>query len=97
VENLSIESYVATLNMEQSGALSATQAKTCSGDTANGGEPALIARARIRATRLGCVGRGRGPVIEENPDEWSRYSAGDEKRPSSYRTGDETHQGSGER
>jgi len=38
VENLSIESYVATLNMEQSGALSATQAKTVLGRYSRTGE-----------------------------------------------------------
>jgi len=38
VENLSIESYVATLNMEQSGALSATQAKTVLGEILANGE-----------------------------------------------------------
>ena len=81
VENLSIESYVATLNMEQSGALSATQAKTVLGEIlANGGEPALIAQSKgFERLASGALGEVVAQLIEENPDEWSRYSAGDEK------------------
>jgi len=57
VENLSIESYVATLNMEQSGALSATQAKTVLGRYSRTGRAGVDRPEQgIRATRLGCVG-----------------------------------------
>jgi len=69
VENLSIESYVATLNMEQSGALSATQAKTVLGEIlANGGEPALIAQSKgFERLASGALGEVVAQLIEENP------------------------------
>jgi len=82
VENLSIESYVATLNMEQSGALSRDPRQDgCSGRLlANGGEPALIAQSKgFERLASGALGEVVAQLIEENPDEWSRYSAGDEK------------------
>jgi aspartyl-tRNA(Asn)/glutamyl-tRNA(Gln) amidotransferase subunit B len=81
VDNLSIESYVATLKMEQSGELSATQAKTVLGEIlAGGGEPASIARSKgFERLASGALGEVVAQLIEENPDEWSRYRDGDEK------------------
>jgi len=80
-DNLSVESYVATLLMEQSGDLSATQAKAVLVEIlANGGEPVSIARnkgfERLASDALSEV---VATLIEENPDEWSRYRDGDEK------------------
>jgi aspartyl-tRNA(Asn)/glutamyl-tRNA(Gln) amidotransferase subunit B len=81
VKNLSAESYVATLRMEQSGELSATQAKTVLGEIlAHGGEPASIAQSKgFERLDSGALGALVAQLIDENPDEWSRYRAGDEK------------------
>jgi Asp-tRNA(Asn)/Glu-tRNA(Gln) amidotransferase B subunit len=63
LHNLTLESFSATVRMEQSGELSSTQAKTVLGELlASGGDPKAIAT-----------------LIEENPDEWARYREGDEK------------------
>ena len=80
-ENLSVESYVATLRMEQSGDLSATQAKAVLAEIlANGGEPASIAREKgFERLATGALGVVVAQLVEENPDEWSRYRDGDEK------------------
>jgi aspartyl-tRNA(Asn)/glutamyl-tRNA(Gln) amidotransferase subunit B len=81
VDNLSVESYVATLRMEQSGDLSATQAKTVLVEIlANGGEPVSIAQSKgFERLASGALGEVVVKLIEENPDEWSRYRDGDEK------------------
>jgi aspartyl-tRNA(Asn)/glutamyl-tRNA(Gln) amidotransferase subunit B len=81
VDNLSVESYVATLRMEQSGDLSATQAKTVLVEIlANGGEPVSIAQSKgFERLASGALGEVVAKLIEENPDEWSRYRDGDEK------------------
>jgi aspartyl-tRNA(Asn)/glutamyl-tRNA(Gln) amidotransferase subunit B len=81
VDNLSVESYVATLRMEQSGDLSATQAKTVLVEMlANGGEPVSIAQSKgFERLASGALGEVVATLIEENPDEWSRYRDGDEK------------------
>jgi len=81
LSNLSVESYVATLLMEQSGALSATQAKTVLAEIlAHGGEPASIAKNKgFERLASGALGELVDQLIEEDPDEWSRYKAGDEK------------------
>jgi aspartyl-tRNA(Asn)/glutamyl-tRNA(Gln) amidotransferase subunit B len=81
VDNLSVESYVATLRMEQSGELSATQAKSVLDEILeHGGEPASIAREkgfeRLDSSELGGV---VATLIEEHPQEWSRFREGDEK------------------
>jgi aspartyl-tRNA(Asn)/glutamyl-tRNA(Gln) amidotransferase subunit B len=80
-DNLSVESYVATLRMEQSGDLSATQAKTVLVEIlANGGEPVSIAQSKgFERLASGALGEVVATLIEENPDEWSRYRDGDEK------------------
>jgi len=79
--NLSVESYVATLLMEQSGELSATQAKTVLGEIlAHGGDPVSIAKSKgFERLASGALGEVVDELIEENPDEWSRYRSGDEK------------------
>jgi aspartyl-tRNA(Asn)/glutamyl-tRNA(Gln) amidotransferase subunit B len=81
VANLSPDAYVTTLRMEQSGDLSATQAKTVLAELlAHGGEPTSIAQSkgfeRLASDELGAI---VATLIEENPDEWSRFAAGDQK------------------
>jgi aspartyl-tRNA(Asn)/glutamyl-tRNA(Gln) amidotransferase subunit B len=81
VERLSTEAFVATLALEQSGALSATQAKTVlSVLLEEGGDPTAIAKARgfeqLSADSLGETVAG---LIEAHPDEWGRYRDGDDK------------------
>jgi aspartyl-tRNA(Asn)/glutamyl-tRNA(Gln) amidotransferase subunit B len=81
VGNLSVESYVATLRMEQSGDLSSTQAKSVLTEIlANGGEPVSIARDKgYERLDAGALGDVITRLIDEHPDEWSRYRDGDEK------------------
>jgi aspartyl-tRNA(Asn)/glutamyl-tRNA(Gln) amidotransferase subunit B len=79
--NLSVESFVTTLMMEQRGDLSATQAKTVLTEIlAHGGEPASIAAAKgFERLASGALDDIVAQLIEEHPEEWSRYRAGDEK------------------
>jgi aspartyl-tRNA(Asn)/glutamyl-tRNA(Gln) amidotransferase subunit B len=79
--NLSVESYVATLLMERAGDLSATQAKTVLAEIlARGGEPASIAQDKgFERLASGALSEVVAQLIDEHPDEWSRYRAGDEK------------------
>jgi aspartyl-tRNA(Asn)/glutamyl-tRNA(Gln) amidotransferase subunit B len=81
VANLSVASYVATLKMEQSAELSATQAKAVLVEIlANGGEPVSIAKSKgYERLASGALGDVVAQLIEENPDEWTRYRDGDEK------------------
>jgi aspartyl-tRNA(Asn)/glutamyl-tRNA(Gln) amidotransferase subunit B len=81
VDKLSVESYVATLLMEQRGELSATQSKTVLAEIlANGGEPRSVAASKgFERLASGALGEVVAQLIEENPDEWSRYRSGDEK------------------
>ena len=81
VDQLSSEAYVATLKMEQSGELSATQAKTVLLDVLlHGGDPRDVARARgferLSSDSLDATVDG---LIAQYPDEWVRYRDGDEK------------------
>ena len=75
------ESFAATLRLEQTGDLSATQAKTVLSTIAlSGGDPATVARElgfeRMAADELeGLLER----LIAEHPDEWRRYDEGDDK------------------
>ena len=74
------ESFAALVQMESSGELSASQAKQVLGDLVErGGDPAAHAAARgfeaMDATELESLLDG---LIAANPDEWSRYSGGDE-------------------
>jgi aspartyl-tRNA(Asn)/glutamyl-tRNA(Gln) amidotransferase subunit B len=66
--------------MEQSGDLSATQAKTVLLELlAHGGDPQDIAASKGFERLSGAVGDIVATLIEANPDEWSRYRDGDEK------------------
>ena len=81
VRNLSSESFTVTLLMEQRGELSATQAKTVLGELlAHGGDPRAIAAAmgfeRLSSSSLGAT---VATLIEQHPDEWTRFCEGDEK------------------
>jgi Asp-tRNA(Asn)/Glu-tRNA(Gln) amidotransferase B subunit len=47
---------------------------------ANGGEPVSIAQSKgFERLASGALGEVVATLIEENPDEWSRYRDGDEK------------------
>jgi aspartyl-tRNA(Asn)/glutamyl-tRNA(Gln) amidotransferase subunit B len=81
VKNLSSESFTATLFMEQRGELSATQAKTVLAELlTHGGDPHNVAREmgfeQLSSSSLGAT---VAELIEEHPDEWTRYREGDEK------------------
>jgi aspartyl-tRNA(Asn)/glutamyl-tRNA(Gln) amidotransferase subunit B len=81
VSNLSSESFTATLLMEQRGELSSTQAKTVLGELlAHGGDPQAIAAAmgyeQLSSSSLGAT---VATLIEQHPDEWTRFREGDEK------------------
>lgn len=78
---LPVESFVATVALEQSGALSATQAKTVLASVlADGGDPATIAKEKgfeqMSADSLGALVE---ELIAANPEEWQRYRDGDDK------------------
>jgi aspartyl-tRNA(Asn)/glutamyl-tRNA(Gln) amidotransferase subunit B len=81
LKNLSAEAFSATLLMEQRGELSATQAKTVLGELlASGGDPKAIAAAMgFEQLSSDSLGATVARLIEENPDEWTRYREGDEK------------------
>jgi aspartyl-tRNA(Asn)/glutamyl-tRNA(Gln) amidotransferase subunit B len=73
--------FVTTVRMEQSGAVSATQAKDIlSVLLSEGGDPVAIAKAKgyeqMSADSLGAIVED---LIANNPDEWGRYKEGDDK------------------
>ena len=79
--SLDAGAFVTTVKMEQSGALSATQAKdVISILLTDGGDPAAIAKAKgykqMSADSLGAIVE---ELIAANPDEWGRYRDGDDK------------------
>jgi aspartyl-tRNA(Asn)/glutamyl-tRNA(Gln) amidotransferase subunit B len=81
LDHLSAEAYVTTLTMEQSGELSATQAKTVLLELlAHGGDPRSVAQAKgfEQLSSDSLEGTVDG-LIAQYPDEWSRYREGDEK------------------
>jgi aspartyl-tRNA(Asn)/glutamyl-tRNA(Gln) amidotransferase subunit B len=80
-DHLTSDAFVATLRMESSGSLSATQAKTVLGELlANGGDPASIVTAKgFEQLSSDTLGATIATLIEEHPDEWARYREGDEK------------------
>jgi aspartyl-tRNA(Asn)/glutamyl-tRNA(Gln) amidotransferase subunit B len=80
-DNLTNDAFVATLRMESSGSLSATQAKTVLGELlANGGDPVSIAQAKgFEQLSSDSLGATIATLIDEHPDEWTRYREGDEK------------------
>ena len=73
--------YVALLKMEQGGTLSATQAKVVLADLlASGGDPVEIAKAKgFEALSSDSLADTVAGVVETNPDEWGRYSGGEDK------------------
>jgi aspartyl-tRNA(Asn)/glutamyl-tRNA(Gln) amidotransferase subunit B len=81
LENLTPAAFVATLAMEASGALSATQSKSVLRELlVNGGEPHKIAAAMGFEQLSGdVVDEAVGAVIDASPDEWLRYRDGDDK------------------
>jgi aspartyl-tRNA(Asn)/glutamyl-tRNA(Gln) amidotransferase subunit B len=81
LSNLTFDAFVATLSMESSGALSATQTKSVLAELlAHGGDPAAIATAKgFEQLSSDTLGATVAALIEENPDEWARYRDGDEK------------------
>ena len=79
--NVSLSAFSATVALEQSGALSATQSKTVLGELLKvGGDPSAIA-ASLGFEQLSSdsLASTVGALIDENPDEWNRFRAGDEK------------------
>lgn len=81
VADLSSEAFEETLLMEQRGDLSATQAKAVLAELlASGGSPRAIASAhgfeRLSSNTLATT---VADLIEQNPEEWARYRAGDDK------------------
>ena len=79
--NLSTASFVATVRLEQSGELSATQAKSVLAQLLlSGGDPAAIAKSKgFEPLADGTLGVVVAELIGQHPDEWSRYRGGDEK------------------
>jgi len=80
-QHLNVSAFVATVKMEQSGALSATQAKEILGVLMeSGGDPVAIAAAKgyeqMSSDSLGAIVE---ELITANPDEWGRYRDGDDK------------------
>ena len=79
--HLDVSAFVVTVKMEQSGALSATQAKEILGVLMeSGGDPVAIAAAKgyeqMSSDSLGAIVE---ELITANPDEWGRYRDGDDK------------------
>jgi aspartyl-tRNA(Asn)/glutamyl-tRNA(Gln) amidotransferase subunit B len=79
--NLSTEAFASTVQMEQSGVLSATQAKKVLGELlAHGGDPVAIAKElgfeQLSSDSLSDI---VSELINANPDEWQRYRDGDDK------------------
>jgi aspartyl-tRNA(Asn)/glutamyl-tRNA(Gln) amidotransferase subunit B len=81
LSRLSARTFVAALELEATGKLSATQAKTVIEVLiAEGGEPTDIAAARgFEQMDDGALGSMVDEIITANPDEWSRYKEGDDK------------------
>jgi aspartyl-tRNA(Asn)/glutamyl-tRNA(Gln) amidotransferase subunit B len=79
--NLSVENFVATVAMEQSGQLSATQAKTVLSELLDqGGDPVSVAKAKgFEQLSTDSLSATVGELIVANPDEWQRFKDGDDK------------------
>lgn len=78
---MDVAAFVASLRLEQDGKLSATQSKTVLADMLeNGGDPAEIARRRgFEALDTGSLQSVVAEVVAAHPDEWQRYTDGDDK------------------
>jgi aspartyl-tRNA(Asn)/glutamyl-tRNA(Gln) amidotransferase subunit B len=81
IANLSADAFIATLRMEQSAELSATQAKVVLLELLeNGGDPGAIAKAKgYEQLSSDSLGATVATLIDQHPDEWTRYRDGDEK------------------
>ena len=81
LDRLSASAFVEMLTMEQSGQLSATQAKTVLGELlASGGDPRGIAsRLGFEQLSADSLGASVALLIDQHPEEWARYRDGDEK------------------
>jgi len=79
--NVSLSAFTSTILLEQSGALSATQSKTVLGELLRvGGDPVTIAKSLgFEQLSSDSLASTVASLIEENPDEWERFRAGDEK------------------
>ena len=79
--NLTLSAFVATVRLEQSGDLSATQAKSVLVELLlHGGEPGDVATAMgLERLAEGTLGPVVAELIERHPDEWARYRVGDDK------------------
>ena len=79
--NLSVDAFVATVQMESSGALTATQAKTVLKELLeSGGDPVAIAAAKgFEQLSSDSLGATIDLVIADNPAEWQRFLDGDDK------------------
>jgi aspartyl-tRNA(Asn)/glutamyl-tRNA(Gln) amidotransferase subunit B len=78
---LEVSTFVDLLRMEQSGKVSATQAKTILADMLeHGGDPAEIARRRgFEALATDSLAAVVAEVVAAHPDEWQRYTEGEDK------------------
>jgi aspartyl-tRNA(Asn)/glutamyl-tRNA(Gln) amidotransferase subunit B len=81
VGELAPNAFIETLAMEQRGDLSATQAKTVLLEVIeHGGVPAAVAAAMgFEQLSSASLGSTVAELIEQFPEEWSRYREGDEK------------------
>ena len=81
VGNLTTEAFTTTLAMEQSGELSATQAKTVLLELLeHGGDPRKIAKDKgFEQLSSGSLGATVEALIKQHPEEWTRFAEGDEK------------------
>jgi len=81
IGQMSIESFVALLQMETAGDLSSTQTKTVLADlVASGGNPTEIAASHgFEAMDNSELEGILDQLIAENPDEWARFAEGDRK------------------
>jgi aspartyl-tRNA(Asn)/glutamyl-tRNA(Gln) amidotransferase subunit B len=80
-DRLTIPSFVATVEMEQRGALSATQAKQVLAEIlSEGGDPVAVAAAKgFEQMSNDSLATLIEALIGEHPDEWARYREGDDK------------------
>jgi aspartyl-tRNA(Asn)/glutamyl-tRNA(Gln) amidotransferase subunit B len=78
---LDVARFTTLLRMEEAGQLSATQAKTVLADMLDDGEdPVEIARRRgFEALETGSLETVVDEIIAAHPDEWARYTAGEDK------------------
>jgi aspartyl-tRNA(Asn)/glutamyl-tRNA(Gln) amidotransferase subunit B len=79
--NLSVGNFVATVAMEQSGQLSATQAKNVLSELLDqGGDPVSVAKAKgFEQLSTDSLSATVGELIVANPEEWQRFKDGDDK------------------